>query len=163
MSCSVSNPESRTTPSPCSIGFIVPASTLRYGSIFTRFTESPRAVSSLPIEAVAMPLPTADITPPTTKTYLCPARTRFIPTTLPRRAKSSAIRDMGRATHDRTRSCVTRLISASPTFAPYGRLAAVSGAQVAADGKITGQSSQANTSAHQDHEEQEEMSHVVFK
>src|SRR3989344_1802937 len=58
--------------SPCSIGFIVPASTLRYGSIFTRFTERPRAVKSFPIEAVAIPLPTPDMTPPTTKMYLWP-------------------------------------------------------------------------------------------
>src|SRR3989338_781818 len=79
MSWSVSRPESSTNTSPCSIGFIVPASTLRYGSIFTRFTERPRAVSNFPTDAAAIPLPTADITPPTTKIYLWPARARFIP------------------------------------------------------------------------------------
>src|SRR3989344_2292155 len=76
MSWSVSRPESSTNTSPCSIGFIVPASTFRYGSTFTRLTESPRAVKSFPIEAVAMPLPTPDMTPPMTKIYLCPPLAR---------------------------------------------------------------------------------------
>src|SRR3989344_990609 len=76
MSWSVSNPESNTKTSPCSMGFMVPASTLRYGSILTRLTERPRAVRSLPIEAAAIPLPTALITPPTTKIYLCPPSLR---------------------------------------------------------------------------------------
>src|SRR3989338_206397 len=74
MSWSVSSPESSTKTSPCSVGFIVPASTLRYGSIFTRLTLSPRAESILPMDAVVMPLPTPDMTPPTTKIYLCPPR-----------------------------------------------------------------------------------------
>src|SRR3989344_1690958 len=60
------------------MGFIVPASTLRYGSIFTRFTEMPRAARSLPMDAVAIPFPTPDITPPTTKIYLCPLPARFL-------------------------------------------------------------------------------------
>src|SRR3989338_3157802 len=71
MSWSVSNPESRTNTSPCSVGFIVPASTLRYGSIFMRLTLKPLACSMVPIDAEAIPLPTPDMTPPMTKIYLC--------------------------------------------------------------------------------------------
>src|SRR3989344_7826878 len=72
MSGSVSSPESSKNTSPCSVGFMVPSSTLRYGSILTRFILKPRAASILPIDAVDMPLPTPDMTPPMTKIYLCP-------------------------------------------------------------------------------------------
>ena len=46
---------------------MVPGSTLMYGSNFWMATERPRATSSCPIEAAAIPLPSEDTTPPVTK------------------------------------------------------------------------------------------------
>src|SRR3954452_24085755 len=67
MSRSVSAPSSVTNTSPCWKGLIVPGSTLMYGSNFWSATDSPRARSRCPIEAQAMPLPSAETTPPVTK------------------------------------------------------------------------------------------------
>src|SRR5918997_2790487 len=65
---SVSAPSSVTKTSPCWNGLIVPGSTLMYGSNFWIVTDSPRATSSRPREAAAMPFPSAETTPPVTKT-----------------------------------------------------------------------------------------------
>src|SRR6187549_2173773 len=46
---------------------MVPGSTLRYGSNFSRFTLNPRLSSRQPIEADANPLPKDETTPPVTK------------------------------------------------------------------------------------------------
>src|SRR5215471_1777872 len=69
MSRSVSAPSSVTKTSPCWNGLIVPGSTLRYGSNFCSCTRSPRAFKRRPSEAATMPFPSADTTPPVTKTY----------------------------------------------------------------------------------------------
>src|ERR1051326_2776954 len=69
MSRSVSAPSSVTYTSPCWNGLIVPGSTLRYGSNFCSWTRRPRALSSRPSEAATIPFPSADTTPPVTKTY----------------------------------------------------------------------------------------------
>src|SRR3954453_14648702 len=69
MSRSVSAPSSVTKTSPCWNGLIVPGSTFRYGSNFCACTRRPRAFSSRPSEAATMPLPSAETTPPVTKTY----------------------------------------------------------------------------------------------
>src|SRR6185312_5472723 len=69
MSRSVSAPSSVTKTSPCWNGLIVPGSTLRYGSNFWSWTRSPRALSRRPSEAATIPLPSAETTPPVTKTY----------------------------------------------------------------------------------------------
>src|SRR5438270_10398738 len=69
MSRSVSAPSSVTYTSPCWNGLIVPGSTFRYGSNFCNWTRRPRALSSRPSEAATIPLPSADTTPPVTKTY----------------------------------------------------------------------------------------------
>src|SRR5204863_3488273 len=69
MSRSVSAPSSVTYTSPCWNGLIVPGSTFRYGSNFWSCTRSPRALSSLPSEAATIPFPSAETTPPVTKTY----------------------------------------------------------------------------------------------
>src|SRR5512143_3453415 len=70
MSRSVSAPSSVTNTSPCWKGFIVPGSTLRYGSSFCIVTRNPRALSRRPrLEAVS-PLPRLEATPPVTKTCL---------------------------------------------------------------------------------------------
>src|SRR6201987_5916845 len=69
MSRSVSAPSSVTKPSPCWNGLIVPGSTLRYGSNFWSWTRRPRAFSNRPSEAATIPLPSAETTPPVTKTY----------------------------------------------------------------------------------------------
>src|SRR5690349_12888100 len=70
MSRSVSAPSSVTKTSPCWNGFIVPGSTLRYGSSFCMVTRSPRAFSRAPrLEAVS-PLPSEEATPPVTKRCL---------------------------------------------------------------------------------------------
>src|SRR5437763_2123717 len=69
MSRSVSAPSSFTYTSPCWNGLIVPGSTFRYGSNFCNGTRRPRALSSRPSEAATIPLPSADTTPPVTKTY----------------------------------------------------------------------------------------------
>src|SRR5262249_51257099 len=69
MSRSVSAPSSVTKTSPCWNGLIVPGSTLRYGSNFWSCTRNPRAFSSRPSDAATIPLPSADTTPPVTKTY----------------------------------------------------------------------------------------------
>src|SRR5689334_16375922 len=69
MSRSVSAPSSVTKTSPCWNGLIVPGSTLRYGSNFCSWTRRPRAFSRRPSEAATMPFPSADTTPPVTKTY----------------------------------------------------------------------------------------------
>src|SRR3954452_1310354 len=49
---------------------MVPGSTLTYGSSFWRTTFSPRDVKRRPREAVVMPLPRPEATPPVTNTYL---------------------------------------------------------------------------------------------
>src|SRR5215471_12132212 len=69
MSRSVSAPSSVTNTSPCWNGLIVPGSTLRYGSNFWSCTRRPRDLSSRPSEAATMPFPSAETTPPVTKTY----------------------------------------------------------------------------------------------
>src|SRR2546423_752047 len=69
MSRSVSAPSSVTKTSPCWKGLIVPGSTLRYGSNFWSWTRSPRALSNRPSEAATIPFPSAETTPPVTKTY----------------------------------------------------------------------------------------------
>src|SRR5215467_5365605 len=69
MSRSVSAPSSVTKTSPCWNGLIVPGSTFRYGSNFCSWTRSPRAFSRRPSEAATIPFPSADTTPPVTKTY----------------------------------------------------------------------------------------------
>src|SRR5712691_1206067 len=69
MSRSVSAPSSVTKTSPCWNGLIVPGSTFRYGSNFCSWTRRPRAFSSRPSEAATIPFPSADTTPPVTKTY----------------------------------------------------------------------------------------------
>src|SRR5215467_6129548 len=69
MSRSVSAPSSVTKTSPCWNGLIVPGSTFRYGSNFCSWTRSPRAFSRRPSEAATMPFPSAETTPPVTKTY----------------------------------------------------------------------------------------------
>jgi hypothetical protein len=48
---------------------MVPGSTLMYGSSFRMQTEMPRALSSRPIDATVIPLPTDETTPPETKMY----------------------------------------------------------------------------------------------
>src|SRR6266536_2513848 len=69
MSRSVSAPSSVTYTSPCWNGLIVPGSTFRYGSNFCSCTRSPRALSKRPSEAATIPFPSAETTPPVTKTY----------------------------------------------------------------------------------------------
>src|SRR5262249_11188433 len=59
-----------TKTSPCSAGFMVPASVLRYGSHFWIFTEKPRALRMVPKDAAVMPLPSPERTPPVTKMNL---------------------------------------------------------------------------------------------
>src|SRR5918998_4076883 len=68
MSRSVSAPSSVTKTSPCWNGFIVPGSTLRYGSSFCMVTRRPRLESRAPSELAVSPLPSEDTTPPVTKT-----------------------------------------------------------------------------------------------
>src|SRR6266566_3119591 len=70
MSRSVSAPSSVTNTSPCWNGLIVPGSTLRYGSNFWSCTRRPRDFSRRPSDAATIPFPSADTTPPVTKTYL---------------------------------------------------------------------------------------------
>ena len=67
---SVSPPSSVTKTSPWIRGFMVPASTLRYGSIFAQVVLNPERRSNLAIDAVVTPFPKPDITPPVTKIYL---------------------------------------------------------------------------------------------
>src|SRR5438105_1311144 len=69
MSRSVSAPSSVTKTSPCWNGLIVPGSTLRYGSNFWSWTLRPRAFSKRPSDAATIPFPSAETTPPVTKTY----------------------------------------------------------------------------------------------
>src|SRR5438552_4768193 len=47
---------------------MVPGSTLRYGSIFSEATESPRATRMRPSDAAVMPFPSEEVTPPVTNT-----------------------------------------------------------------------------------------------
>src|SRR3954452_21821020 len=68
MSRSVSAPSSVTNTSPCWNGFIVPGSTLRYGSSFCMVTRRPLPESNAPRELAVRPLPSDDTTPPVTKT-----------------------------------------------------------------------------------------------
>src|SRR5512145_2523461 len=70
MSRSVSPPSLVTNTSPCWNGFIVPGSTLRYGSSFCMVTRSPRALSRFPRLEAVRPLPREEATPPVTKTCL---------------------------------------------------------------------------------------------
>ena len=74
MSRSVSAPSSVTNTSPCWYGLIVPGSTLMYGSNFCACTFRPRAFSRRPSDAATMPLPSAETTPPVTKTYFVGSR-----------------------------------------------------------------------------------------
>src|SRR4051794_34572379 len=69
MSRSVSAPSSVTKTSPCWNGDIVPGSTFRYGSNFCSWTRRPRAFSRRPSDAATIPFPSAETTPPVTKTY----------------------------------------------------------------------------------------------
>src|SRR6476620_633531 len=69
MSRSVSAPSSVTKTSPCWNGLIVPGSTFRYGSNFCSRTRRPRAFRRRPSEAATIPFPSAETTPPVTKTY----------------------------------------------------------------------------------------------
>src|SRR4051794_38238790 len=69
MSRSVSAPSSVTNTSPCWKGLIVPGSTFRYGSNFWSCTRRPRAFNRRPSEAATIPFPSAETTPPVTKTY----------------------------------------------------------------------------------------------
>src|SRR5687767_5476333 len=48
---------------------MVPGSTLRHGSSLMVQTLAPRPLSTAPIEAVGMPLPTDETTPPVTNIY----------------------------------------------------------------------------------------------
>src|SRR5215471_10997357 len=52
------------------MGFMVPGSTLRYGSSFWIVILRPRVSSRLPIDAEARPFPSDDTTPPVTKMNL---------------------------------------------------------------------------------------------
>src|SRR5215470_13169095 len=70
MSRSVSAPSSVTNTSPCWNGFIVPGSTLRYGSSFCMVTRRRREVSSWPRLDAVRPLPREEATPPVTNTCL---------------------------------------------------------------------------------------------
>src|SRR5215213_4015856 len=70
MSRSVSAPSSVTKTSPCWNGFIVPGSTLRYGSSFCIVTRSPRCLSRLPNDDAVSPLPSEEATPPVTNRCL---------------------------------------------------------------------------------------------
>src|SRR5690606_23729218 len=73
---SVSAPSSVTNTSPCWNGFIVPGSTLRYGSSFCIVTLRPRSLRRRPrLEAVS-PLPRLEATPPVTNTCLVCAALR---------------------------------------------------------------------------------------
>src|SRR3712207_3807425 len=49
---------------------MVPGSTLMYGSSFCSTIFSPRDLKSLPSDAVVIPLPSPEATPPVTKMYL---------------------------------------------------------------------------------------------
>src|SRR4051812_18308972 len=53
---------------------MVPGSTLMYGSSFRMETRRPRALSSRPMLAAVMPLPSEEVTPPVTKTYFAMGR-----------------------------------------------------------------------------------------
>src|SRR5918996_5390525 len=70
MSRSVSAPSSVTNTSPCWNGFIVPGSTLRYGSSFCIVTRRPRERSRRPRLEAVRPLPSEEATPPVTNTCL---------------------------------------------------------------------------------------------
>src|SRR4029079_3222175 len=70
MSRSVSAPSSVTNTSPCWNGFMVPGSTLRYGSSFCMVTRSPRDFRTLLRLEAVRPLPREEATPPVTKTCL---------------------------------------------------------------------------------------------
>src|SRR3954469_11519707 len=67
MSRSVSPPSSVTNTSPCWNGFIVPGSTLMYGSSFWSVTRRPRLLSKRPSDDAVSPLPRLEATPPVTK------------------------------------------------------------------------------------------------
>src|SRR3954470_7055216 len=63
-------PSSVTKTSPCSNGFIVPGSTLMYGSSFCIVTRRPRSLSNRPSEEAVKPFPRELATPPVTKMCL---------------------------------------------------------------------------------------------
>src|SRR3954468_12139587 len=67
MSRSVSAPSSVTKTSPCWNGFIVPGSTLMYGSSFCIVTRRPRHLRRRPSEDAVRPFPKEEATPPVTK------------------------------------------------------------------------------------------------
>src|SRR4029450_9302218 len=71
-SCSASSrsgaqTSSVTNTSPCWNGFMVPGSTLMYGSSFCMVTRRPRAFIRRPSDAAVRPLPSDEATPPVTK------------------------------------------------------------------------------------------------
>jgi len=66
---STSPPSSSTNTSPCSNGLIVPGSTFRYPSHFIVITFL-LFESSFPIDAVVIPFPSPDITPPVMNIHL---------------------------------------------------------------------------------------------
>src|SRR5436305_15326854 len=91
MSRSVSAPSSVTKTSPCWNGLIVPGSTFRYGSNFWSWTRRPRAFRSRPSEAATIPFPSAETTPPVTKTYFGPrALTGFQGSRVTRRRRADS-------------------------------------------------------------------------
>src|SRR5215211_129505 len=96
MSRSVSAPSSVTNTSPCWNGLIVPGSTLMYGSNFWIVTDRPRATSRCPSEAAAMPFPSAETTPPVTKTKRVSGRLAGIQA-LGRRVYSAGRREPARS------------------------------------------------------------------
>src|SRR6478609_8429759 len=77
MSRSVSAPSSVTNTSPCWNGFIVPGSTLRYGSSFCMVTRRPRERRSRPRLDAVRPLPSEEATPPVTKMCFVVSTTGF--------------------------------------------------------------------------------------
>src|SRR5690606_40176321 len=64
------SPSSVTKTSPCWNGFIVPGSTLRYGSSFCMVTRRPRRVRRRPRLDAVSPFPRLEATPPVTKRCL---------------------------------------------------------------------------------------------
>src|SRR4051794_16480615 len=90
MSRSVSAPSLVTKTSPCWNGFIVPGSTLRYGSSFCIVTRRPRALRRLPRLDAVRPFPSEEATPPVTNTCLVgvPLITELHPTAEMRAARS---------------------------------------------------------------------------
>src|SRR6266571_3145493 len=118
MSRSVSVPSSVTKTSPCWNGFIVPGSTLRYGSSFCMLTRSPRSFSRRPRLEAVRPLPRLDATPPVTKRCLVETG----------RDERGAAWTEERGTSDEGRRCLKSAPEASGKHSePQGRRAASEG------------------------------------